>query len=71
MSKAVLKKFAKRLKYLRMSKNMSQEELSFQAKISRSTVSMIETARRDITLDKLSKLAKALDVKIYELLMFD
>lgn len=70
MSKAVLNKFAKRLKHLRMAKNMSQDDLSFAAGISRSTIGMVETAKRDITLDKLSKLAKALDVEIYELLMF-
>jgi len=71
MSKSILKKFARRLKYLRTSKNMTQDDLSFEAGISRSTIAMLETAKRDITLDKLEKLSRALDVKIYEMLIFE
>lgn len=70
MSKVILTKFAKRLKYLRELKGMTQDDLSYSSKISRSTIGMLETARRDVTLDKLDKLAKALDVKIHELIMF-
>lgn len=71
MNKAILKKFARRLKYLRALKNMTQDDLSYEAGISRSTIGMLETAKRDITLDKLEKLAKALKVKIHELLIFE
>lgn len=70
MSKVILNKFAKRLKYLRELRGMTQDDLSSNSKISRSTIGMLETARRDVTLDKLNKLSIALGVQIHELLMF-
>jgi len=71
MSKVLLKKFAARLKYLRTQKGMTQDDLSAKAKISRSTISMIEAQRRDVTLDKIAKISRALGVEPKELFEFD
>jgi len=71
MSKVLLKKFAEKLKKLREDKGLTQEDLACDASISRSTISMVEINKRDITLAKLEKIADALGVKPYELLKFD
>ena len=71
MSKVLLKKFAKKLKKLREEKGLTQETLACDANISRSTISMVEINKRDITLAKLEKIAKALEIEPYELLKFD
>lgn len=50
---------------------MTQDDLSAKAKISRSTISMIEAQRRDVTLDKIAKISRALGVEPKELFEFD
>jgi len=70
MKNNILKKFAKRLVQIRKDNEMTQEELSRKTKISRSTIAMLETSKRDITLTKIEKIAKALNVEIKELLNF-
>lgn len=71
MDKNFLKKVGNRIKSLRKEKGLSQEELACDANVARSTISMIETAKNDITLSKIKKIATALGVKPYELLKFD
>ncbi len=68
MNKELLKRFAKRLKTLRISKGYTQDELSFRANIARSTLGNIETAQNDITLSKVNQLAVALEISLSELL---
>jgi transcriptional regulator with XRE-family HTH domain len=70
MDKQFIKKVGKRIKFLREEKNLSQEELACDANVSRSTISMIETAQNDITLTKIKRIAVALGVEPYELLKF-
>lgn len=70
MDKQFLKKVGKRIKFLREEKGLSQEELACDANVSRSTISMIETAQNDITLTKIKRIAVALGVEPYELLKF-
>ncbi|OGH97567.1 MAG: hypothetical protein A2104_03040 [Candidatus Melainabacteria bacterium GWF2_32_7] len=71
MDKIFLKKVGNKIQTLRKEKGLSQEELACDAKVSRSTISMIETAQNDITLSKIKRIAKALNVEPYELLKFD
>jgi len=71
MDKLFLKKVGNRIKFLRIEKGLSQEELACDANVSRSTIGMIETARTDVTLSKIKRIAKALEVEPYELLKFD
>ena len=56
------------LKALRKQRGLSQERLSARAGLSRGYLARLETARQDPTLSTLEKLAKALSVKVAELL---
>lgn len=71
MDKQFIKKVGSRIKTLRQERGLSQEELACDANVSRSTIGMIETAQNDITLSKLNKIAKALEVETYQFLKFD
>jgi transcriptional regulator with XRE-family HTH domain len=60
-------KLGKKLHDLRKSQSLSQEQLSFMAKIDRSYISEIENGLRNPSLQTLEKLAKALKVKLSDL----
>lgn len=70
MGKVLLRKLAKRIKELRKQNNFSQDELSFRSNIARSTLGNIETAKNDVVLSKLNKIAKAFGISLSELLDF-
>ena len=70
MDKQYIQKVGKRIKDLRIERGLSQEDLACDANISRSTISMIETAQNDITLSKIKRIATALGLEPYELLKF-
>lgn len=56
------------LKYYREAKNLTQEELSKKAEVSRNTISLIETgANTNITYNVMEKLAKALGMTVEEI----
>ena len=59
-----------RLKNIRKSKKISQEELAELMDISVTSISNIETGKRAISLKTLEKLSKVLNIKIYELFLF-
>ena len=59
---------ARKLKYWRKRRGLSQEELAKRADVGRSYLARLETARHDPTLSTLKKLAKALRVKVGRLL---
>ena len=67
MSRDFFIKFGNRIRDLRLRSNMSQEHLGLEAGFSGSFVGMIERAKKDISLSKVYKLAKALGVNIKEL----
>lgn len=60
--------FGKRVRELRKSKNLSQEELAFKADLHRTYIGMIERAEKNITLINIEKIAIALEVNIKELI---
>jgi transcriptional regulator with XRE-family HTH domain len=62
------KRFIVRLKKLRADRGMTQEALAEKAGISRVYLARLETGKQDPTLTTLLKLAKALKVKVGELL---
>lgn len=70
MDEVLLRKLAKRIKELRKQNNFSQDELSFRSNITRSTLGNIETAKNDVVLSKLNKIAKAFGISLSELLDF-
>ena len=65
---APIQKMALRLKRLRKERGLSQEALAAKAGISRVHLARLETARQDPTLGTIEKLAKALRVKVRELI---
>jgi len=63
----VLIKFGNRVRKLRIKQNISQEKLAEMANVHRTYIGMIERAEKNITLINIEKIAKALDVSIYDL----
>lgn len=64
---ATHKGFIMRLKKLRAARGMTQEQLAAKAGISRVFLARLETGKQDPTLTTLKNLAKALKVKVGEL----
>lgn len=71
MNKEYLQKFAKHLKELRKLKGIKQDDFLDVKGISRSTISMLETVKTDITLSKLKIIADVLQVQPKDLLDFE
>lgn len=71
MNKEYLQKFAKHLKKLRKEKGLVQDDFANLENISRSTLSMVETGKTDITLSKIKIIADRLGVRPKDLLDFD
>lgn len=64
MKKEVLIKFGKKVRDERMKLGLSQEELASRAGVHRTYIGMIERAEKNITLENIEKIAKALGIKI-------
>lgn len=62
------KVFASRLRQIRQRKGLSQEELADMAGLHRTYVGSVERSERNISIDNIERLAKALEVDIIELL---
>jgi transcriptional regulator with XRE-family HTH domain len=73
MAKAKSKKLrevlAKNIRLFRNDLGMSQEELGYKAKLHRTYVGMIERSERNLSIDNIEKIAKALGVKPHQLLV--
>jgi transcriptional regulator with XRE-family HTH domain len=67
-SREILIKFGQSVRQLRKEKNLSQEELSFEADLHRTYIGMIERAEKNITLLNIQKIAVARDVSVSDLL---
>lgn len=65
------KVFASRLRQIRQLKGLSQEELADMAGLHRTYVGSVERSERNISIDNIERLAKALEVDIIELLKED
>ena len=70
MNKSYLQKFSKNLKKIRKEKGLTQDDLGING-ISRSMISMIETAQTDITITKLKIIADNMNVKVKDLFDFE
>ncbi len=71
MNKQYLQKFAKNLKRLRKKQGIKQDDFLAVEGISRSMISMVETAKTDITLSKIKIIADVLKLPPKDLLDFD
>lgn len=67
MSHKLLIQFGKRVRELRLSRGLSQEELGAHAGVHRTYIGMIERAEKNITLENIKKIADALGVSINSL----
>lgn len=63
MSKKDLQKFGKRLKSLRIDRNLTQLELSEILDMSPNFIGMIERGERNTTVENVFKIARALNIK--------
>lgn len=70
MSKIIIKKFSKKLREERLSRNLSQETLAEKAKLSRNFIGMLERGERNVTISALEDIANAMHVEACELLRF-
>jgi transcriptional regulator with XRE-family HTH domain len=59
--------FGNKIKLLRLEKSYSQEELAYKAEIDRSYISDIEKGERNVSILIIEKLAKALEIEVFEL----
>jgi transcriptional regulator with XRE-family HTH domain len=60
--------FASRLRQIRQVQGLSQEELADRASLHRTYVGSVERGERNISIDNIERLAKALEIDIIELL---
>lgn len=65
----ILKVFGSNVRKYRTSQNMSQEKLAELSGLHRTYISDIECFRRNISLDNIQKIADALGIESYKLLM--
>ena len=64
---SILERFGQNVQRIRKERNISQEKLAELAGLHRTYIGMIERAEKNITLCNIEKIAKALNVKISEL----
>ena len=69
--KILCKKFGQKIALLRKDKNLNQDEMAFQLGISTSYLSAIERGISDSTISTAKRIAKALDVDMQELFIYD
>ncbi|MBP6891664.1 helix-turn-helix transcriptional regulator [Candidatus Shapirobacteria bacterium] len=68
MKSQILRRFGDKVRQERKKRNLSQEALADLAGVHRTYIGMIERAEKNITLENIEKIAKALKVDISELL---
>lgn len=59
---------AKNIRHFRVKKNLSQQQLEFDAGLVNNYITNIETCRKDVKISTLVKIAHALDIDVIELL---
>jgi transcriptional regulator with XRE-family HTH domain len=64
MKKEVLIKFGQKVRSERTKLSLSQEELASRAGVHRTYIGMIERGEKNITLENIEKIAKALKINI-------
>lgn len=69
--KIILETFGKNVRQERLERGISQEQLAELATLHRTYIGMIERAEKNITLINAYKVAKALEVPLTKLLIYD
>jgi transcriptional regulator with XRE-family HTH domain len=70
MNRQLLIKFGKRVRDVRTRQGLSQEKLGEKAKVHRTYIGMIERAEKNITLTNMEKIARALGLRVSDLVDF-
>ncbi len=68
---SVLVAFGQRVKSLRISQGISQDELAFRCGFYRTYIGMVERAERNITLSNVFKLAEGLNISVNKLFDYE
>lgn len=68
MKREILIKFGKKVREERTRLGLSQEELASRAGVHRTYIGMIERAEKNITLENIQKIAKALEIPLDKLM---
>jgi transcriptional regulator with XRE-family HTH domain len=63
--------FGKRLRYLRRTREMTQEQLAESINVSAEFISNVERGVNAPSFETLEKLSKVLDVPVFEMFLFD
>ena len=63
---SIQEKFGKRVRELRNKKNVSQEALAFKAGIDRTYMTSVENGKRNISIQNIEKIIRALGVTMSE-----
>lgn len=71
MTEDVIKSFAKRLRYLREQKGLSQEALANLCDIDRTYIGRLENIKRAPGIVVLDKIARGLEIPLHELVNFE
>jgi len=67
MKKEILIKFGKKVRETRIKQNLSQEALALKAGVHRTYIGMIERAEKNITLENIEKITKALSLNLKDI----
>jgi len=68
MKREILVRFGNKVRKRRMALDLSQEELASRAGVHRTYIGMIERAEKNITLENIQKIAKALEIPLDKLM---
>ena len=71
MKKEILVKFGDKVREYRAILELSQEELAGRAGVHRTYIGMIERAEKNITLQNIEKVARALEIPLNKLMSLD
>ena len=66
----IKEKFGRRVKVLRTTRGWSQMELGFRAEVNRNYISDLERGQRNVSLIIIERIAKALEIEVWQLLEF-
>ena len=67
----MLKQLGLKLKYERMKQGYTQESLAEKVEVHEKYISLLETGKQNVALKTLNRIANALNIEIYRLLMFE
>jgi len=71
MKREILVKFGNKVRERRTALGLSQEELASRAGVHRTYIGMIERAEKNITLENIQKISKALEIALDKLMDLD